>query len=101
MNTAHASTVVEAEVPKKLDEALDELVCPLCMDTFVQPLSLSCLHSYCENCLLSLAKANNFSEKVICPECRAVTGLLSGGVKGNVVYNTLSYSSCIGSCCCS
>jgi len=83
MNISDADSVTD-DVPKKLDEALDELVCPLCMGTFIQPLSLSCLHSYCENCLVSLVKANNSTEKdkVVCPECRAATALPSGGVKG-------------------
>ena len=67
-----------------VDEALDELVCPLCMGTFVQPLSLSCLHSYCETCLVSLVRAKN-TVWIDCPECRAVTPLPAGGVKGNVV----------------
>ncbi len=76
--------------PKKdlVDEALDELVCPLCMDTFVQPLSLNCLHSYCQSCLVSLVKANGVREGVDCPECRAFTKFsASGGVQGMIVLN--------------
>lgn len=68
-----------------LESALDELICPLCIDTFVQPRSLQCLHSYCEVCLQGLQKATTVSGGVSCPECRAWTELPPGGVKGMLV----------------
>lgn len=66
-----------------VDEALDELICPLCMGTFEQPRSLNCLHSYCEGCLLGLVRATATKTQVLsCPECRASTQLTASGVRG-------------------
>ena len=33
-----------------------DLECPVCMETFVVPRSLSCMHTYCEECLRGLLK---------------------------------------------
>ena len=73
-----------ADVELSLESVLDELICPLCIDTFSQPRSLQCLHSYCEKCLEGLQKATKVSEGVRCPECRAWTELPHGGVKGKM-----------------
>lgn len=43
------------------------LSCPVCSDIFKDPVSLSCKHSFCEDCLQSSwADANNFE----CPVCK-------------------------------
>ena len=66
-----------------VDAALGELICPLCICTFKQPRSLSCLHSYCEGCLYGLVKATGSKSQVLsCPECRTDTQLTVGGVEG-------------------
>lgn len=73
----------ETAQKNRVDEALDELICPLCMGTFEQPRSLNCLHSYCEGCLVGLQRATGSKSQVLaCPECRAATQLTAAGVKG-------------------
>ena len=68
----------------RVDMALDELICPLCIGTFTDPRSLQCLHSYCEGCLAGLQKASQDRNVLSCPECRAETILSADGVKGKL-----------------
>ncbi len=71
-----------SERRSKFNLALDELVCPMCISTFVKPRSLLCLHSYCEDCLVRLQRASLQPGVVICPECRAETSIGTEGIKG-------------------
>ena len=68
-----------------VEQAQDELVCPICTDFFVRPRSLICLHSFCENCLVQLWRVSGEQETVICPECRAKSSLSDQGVAGKLL----------------
>lgn len=46
----------------------DQLVCPVCLEVFKQPLMLQCGHSYCKDCVLSLS--GNLDNYFTCPVCR-------------------------------
>ncbi|KAG8127308.1 hypothetical protein E2320_014232, partial [Naja naja] len=48
-----------------LRELSQETICPLCLDFFKQPMSLSCGHNFCRDCLAQLGA------EVSCPQCRA------------------------------
>ncbi|XP_053397741.1 RING finger protein 17-like isoform X2 [Mercenaria mercenaria] len=59
--------------------------CPKCSAHFIakdsgrlhkRPLVLNCGHTFCESCLLQLAREKKTS--IICPSCKEETGLLSG-----------------------
>ncbi|KAK8379321.1 hypothetical protein O3P69_019307 [Scylla paramamosain] len=45
-------------------------VCGICNDTFVLPRVLSCLHVFCLGCL---EKVCDGGERLVCPQCQAVT----------------------------
>ena len=65
-----------------VDEAQDELICPICCDFFDNPRSLGCLHSFCESCLFSLQSVSSTPDVLVCPECRTETALPPKGVTG-------------------
>ena len=59
----------------------DECCCPICLDEFIEPKSLSnCLHNVCENCLKKMCRSDPYSFTIQCPVCREVSRLPSGGV---------------------
>ncbi|XP_030000149.1 nuclear factor 7, brain-like [Sphaeramia orbicularis] len=52
---------------KKIELVEHYLTCPVCLETFRDPVSLSCNHSFCSNCLKEFWKEN---ENRTCPICR-------------------------------
>ncbi|KAK7486453.1 hypothetical protein BaRGS_00022254 [Batillaria attramentaria] len=58
----------------------DNFSCSLCLEQFKNPKFLDCHHSFCEGCLVSLARNSAGPSQVACPECRKVTQLPRGGV---------------------
>ena len=69
-----------AKTVKKLNQELD---CAVCMNTLRNPRSLSCMHSFCEECLKQCHIASNIgSGELKCPMCRKVTILSGEGVEG-------------------
>ena len=59
---------------KKLEE---QLSCSICLDQLTNPKTLSCLHSFCCNCL---EKLTDYSNEVKCPTCRSTFDLGEEGV---------------------
>ena len=47
----------------------EHLTCSVCLEPFKDPKVLPCLHAYCHQCIVNLAKNAN-SNTIDCPECR-------------------------------
>ena len=47
------------------------LECSICLDTYNQPKTISCLHTFCCQCLENHARASHREGKFRCPECQA------------------------------
>ncbi|XP_013390896.1 E3 ubiquitin-protein ligase TRIM56-like [Lingula anatina] len=65
----------------------DFLTCTICLEIFSDPKSLSCLHSFCLECLQNTAKktprARGASTGILqCPLCRTETTIPSSGLEG-------------------
>lgn len=62
----------------------DELICIICMDLFLNPVVLTCGHSFCKRCI-----SDHLNNKPVCPTCRSPT--LYGGdiLKPNFTLKSL------------
>jgi len=61
------------------------LTCPVCFQFFNSLKHLLCSHFYCEGCLEKM----QVQSKIICPECKMVTEVPTGGVKEFATTNRL------------
>ncbi|CAJ0609818.1 unnamed protein product [Cylicocyclus nassatus] len=66
----------EIDSPNTSRELKDLTECPVCLERFVQPVQLSCGHSFCNSCVERITR----SGKVICPQCRHETSVPSEGL---------------------
>ena len=71
---------------KRMEEAKEELICPVCIEFYRRPRSLICLHSFCEECLLRLSMLQTVSSGAAIrgPECRAQNAIPDEGIEGIV-----------------
>jgi len=62
-------------------ENIKELTkCSICVDTFIDPKVLPCVHTFCLKCLESCDKAQPPETKLACPLCRCEWTIPEGGV---------------------
>ena len=54
-----------------LKDLKKHLECSICLDTFNEPKTISCLHTFCCQCLENHARASHRQGKFRCPECQA------------------------------
>ena len=68
------------EALKRLGE---QLICAICLDTYVTPRHLQCNHIFCEGCLVKLVvKDEDDLLSLPCPTCRHDTFVPASGVTG-------------------
>lgn len=68
----------------RLTSAVDRITtCPICIESFDDPRTLPCLHTFCLKCLQSHCDttSRNPAGKVRCPTCRAEFAIPSTGVR--------------------
>uniref|UniRef100_A0A7M5XLV5 RING-type domain-containing protein n=1 Tax=Clytia hemisphaerica TaxID=252671 RepID=A0A7M5XLV5_9CNID len=63
-------------------EVGQELECCVCLDQFVKPKLLNCMHTLCEGCIDKLIQ----SRTVKCPECREETKVPNGAAELSTNY---------------
>lgn len=70
----------EATLEEQYTPDLKLLLCPLCQEVFTRPITLSCGHSFCHQCLIA-SISRKMSENVgnramgmipICPSCHSI-----------------------------
>ena len=62
-----------ASVQPDHEEVNKLLRCAVCIEQFKEPKVLSCLHTYCKECLVKLVKKKGRDHIITCPECRQDT----------------------------
>ena len=55
-----------------------QVTCSICLDTYTQPKTISCLHTFCCECLERHARVSQRQGKFRCPECQAEIDLPQG-----------------------
>ena len=61
---------------------LDLTKCPICLEVFDNPKSLTCLHAFCLKCLKDYFKDNYPGDDVLCPLCRKEFNIPPDGLDG-------------------
>ena len=61
-----------------LKDLKKHLECSICLDTYNKPKTISCLHTFCCQCLENHTRASHRQGKFRCPECQAQIDLPEG-----------------------
>ncbi|XP_053544745.1 E3 ubiquitin/ISG15 ligase TRIM25-like [Bombina bombina] len=48
----------------------EELICPICLSIYTDPVTLRCGHNFCQSCIKSVLDTQEGSGVYTCPECR-------------------------------
>jgi len=72
-----------ADRADRLESCVSSLIrCAVCLDTFAEPVSLSCLHTFCLKCLEKVYENSGKPTALTCPTCRHSSLVPQTGVSG-------------------
>ena len=54
-----------------LENLVEHVTCPICLDTYTDPKTIACFHTFCCECLKKHALATQKQGRYRCPECQA------------------------------
>ncbi|XP_022801950.1 tripartite motif-containing protein 3-like [Stylophora pistillata] len=72
-----------------------QVTCSICLDTYIEPKTISCLHTFCCECLERHARVSQRQGKYRCPECQAEIDLPEGN-RFDRLPNSFFHKSLIG-----
>ncbi|KAM4024243.1 uncharacterized protein ACNLHF_025170 [Anomaloglossus baeobatrachus] len=55
-----------------MESLSEELLCPICLDIYTDPVMLNCGHNFCQECINRALDIRNGSTGFKCPECNMV-----------------------------
>ena len=60
------------DMKNEWDEIQEEVTCSVCMEVFTEPKTITCLHTFCEKCIvLTIQNSKTSGSDNCCPLCRA------------------------------
>ena len=75
--------IMESDTQPWLHNLREEVSCPVCSEIFTDPRHLTCLHSFCLECLKRWHQTNqsatNRQDMITCPTCRALSSVPESG----------------------
>ena len=72
-----------------------QLTCSICLDTYTEPKTISCLHTFCCECLETHARVSQRQGKFRCPECQVEIDLPQGN-RFDLLPNAFFHKSLLG-----
>uniref|UniRef100_A0A4W3JN01 B30.2/SPRY domain-containing protein n=1 Tax=Callorhinchus milii TaxID=7868 RepID=A0A4W3JN01_CALMI len=76
--TVGARSRLSLRFPAAAHSLSEDLVCPVCLDLFTDPVTLDCGHNFCRCCI---SQSWETKESKACPECRTV--FANSSMRGN------------------
>merc|ERR1712034_190528 len=61
---------IQRDQEQRYTELMDHAQCVLCLETFINPTSITCGHTFCAACLQSFCNAPQNVGRAPCPACR-------------------------------
>ncbi|KAK6479442.1 E3 ubiquitin-protein ligase TRIM39-like [Huso huso] len=68
-STQRGSSAMATSKPEKLFQ--EELICPICLQVFSEPVVLPCGHNFCASCIREVIEREAEKGQHTCPECRS------------------------------